>query len=450
MATRFPSEFLWGAGTSSYQIEGGAAEDGRGDSIWDRFVRVPGAIRGGDTGDVAVDHYHRFEQDVGLMNAIGLRAYRFSTAWPRVLPEGSGRVNAKGLDFYNRLVDLLLEHDIEPFLTLHHWDLPQALQEKGGWADRATVAAFDSYAEVMVASLGDRVRHWSTICEPWTIAFLGHASGIHAPGVRDPAKAFVVAHHLLLAHAAAARSISDATREVMANLNLYPVYPATDREEDFKLAAAIDGLQNRFFLDPLLKGAYPDDVLEIVQRIAGLDHVLAGDLDQIFHSLDEMGVNYYSDYRVEAHPESPAPSMFPGVGGVRFIEARKKTLMGWEIHPEGLYEILVRLKQDYSPIPLYVTENGAALKDVVDNGTVHDPDRVTYIHEHVEACHRALVEGVDLRGYFVWSLLDNFEWAEGYSKRFGIIWVDEDQTRVLKDSAWWYRDLILGEQQVPA
>ena len=447
---RFPRGFLWGAGTSSYQIEGAAFEDGRGESIWDRFVRVPGAIKNGDTGDVAVDHYHRVEQDVELMSELGLRAYRFSTAWPRVLPNGSGRVNKKGLDFYQRLVDLLLEHNIEPFLTLFHWDLPQVLHEKGGWADRSTVEIFAEYADVMVETLGDRVRHWSTVCEPWTVSFLGYSWGIHAPGVKEPPTAYVVAHHLLLAHAAAARLIRDGHRQVMLNLNLYPIYPASDRAEDMQLAAAMDGVQNRLFLDPLLKGAYPADVQEIVDKVAGLGHVHDGDLKQISGSLDALGVNYYSAYQVEAADVSQEIPAFPGVGGVRFVQTRKKTAMGWEIHPDGLYEILVRLKDDYPPVPMYVTENGAAFEDVRQDGSVHDQDRIDYVGDHIEACGRAIAAEVDLRGYFLWSLMDNFEWAEGYSKRFGITWVDDDQERVLKDSARWYRDLIAREQQVSA
>jgi beta-glucosidase len=439
----FSPGFRWGAATSAYQIEGATTEDGRGPSIWDLFVRERGAISEGDTGDVAADHYRRFPEDIAMMKEMGLQAYRFSTSWSRVLPEGTGRPNNKGLDFYNQLVDLLLEHGIEPFLTLYHWDLPQALHDKGGWATRATVDAFQAYAELMIGSLGDRVRHWSTVNEPWTITFLGYSWGIHAPGVKDPATAFVVAHHLLLAHGAAARAISAPTREVMINLNLTPIHSASDRAEDLGVAASLDGLQNRMWLDPLLKGSYPEDVLPIVDKSAGLDHIRDGDLEEISGTVDELGVNYYTTLEVEAAEGELDWPMFPGAGSFTFKLSKPTTAMGWEIHPDGLFEMLVRIKREYPPIPLYVTENGAAFEDVFENGDVHDPERVSYIHDHIEACRRAITAGVDLRGYFVWSLLDNFEWAEGYSKRFGIVRVDyKNQTRIMKDSARWYSDFI--------
>lgn len=445
VSARFPSTFFWGAATSAYQIEGAVAEDGRRPSIWDRFVKVPGAVRDGDNGDVAADHYHRYAEDVGLMTALGLKAYHFSVAWPRVIPEGRGSVNRKGLDFYKRLVDALLRNDIEPFLTLYHWDLPQGLQERGGWADRDTADAFAAYAGVMVDALGDTVRHWSTLNEPWCSAFLGHASGVHAPGITNPKTAYLAAHHLLLGHGAAARRLSGRDREVSVILNLFPVHPASPRQADIDAAQVIDGLQNRMFLDAVLNGLYPSDVLEIIDRCAGLAHVRDGDLELISTPLGALGVNYYRSLKVAAAPGRGEPAEFPGVGGVQFVHAVRTTSMGWGIDPNGLHELLVRLKMEYPRIPLYVTENGAAFPDDPNNGHVHDPERVAFLRQHVEAARRAIADGVDLRGYFVWSLLDNFEWAQGYSKRFGIVWVDfHNQKRILKESAHWYRDLIVS------
>jgi beta-glucosidase len=440
----FPTGFVWGAATSAYQIEGAAEEDGRGPSIWDVFARRPGAIRDGSSGAVADDHYHRFNQDIELMGEIGLSAYSFSVAWPRVLPEGRGRVNGKGLDFYSRLIDALLAHNIEPFVTLYHWDLPQALEQEGGWGSRDTVAAFESYAGTVVDALGDRVAHWTTLNEPWCSAFLGYAAGIHAPGVKDPAVAFRAAHHLLLAHGAAARRINGPEREVSIVLNLFPVHPATHDAADEAAASGVDAIQNRMFLDPIFGAGYPSDALELIERSAGLGHVRDGDLSQISADIDALGINYYRTLVVRASPDASEPAEFPGVGNVTLVKPRDVTSMGWGVEPDGLREILLRVTDEYPAMPLYVTENGAAFPDRCSNGRVSDTDRISFLDAHIGACRSAIASGVDLRGYFVWSFLDNFEWGEGYSQRFGIVWVDyETQERVLKDSALWYRDLIL-------
>lgn len=442
----FPPSFVWGAATSAYQIEGAADEDGRGPSIWDVFARRSGAIRDGTSGAVADDHYHRYLDDVDLMRDIGLGGYSYSVAWPRVVPDGRGRVNAKGLDFYERLTDAVLARDIEPFVTLYHWDLPQALQDEGGWANRATVEAFESFAGTVVDALGDRVRHWSTLNEPWCSAFLGYAAGIHAPGLKEPALAFRAAHHLLLAHGAATRRISAPEREISVVLNLFPVHSVTDDEADIAAASAVDALQNRLFLDPIFGAGYPVDALEIVERKAGLDHILDGDLALISVVIDALGINYYRTLVVGTSADGSEPPEFPGVGGVTLIQPRDVTGMGWGIEPDGLRQVVVRVTEDYRAIPIYITENGAAFPDRSRGGRVHDPDRISFLDGHIDACRQAIASGADVRGFFVWSLLDNFEWGEGYTQRFGLVWVDFDtQERVLKDSARWYRDLILSD-----
>ncbi|HZA85075.1 MAG TPA: GH1 family beta-glucosidase [Actinomycetes bacterium] len=448
---RFPAGFVWGAATSAYQVEGATREGGRGPSIWDTFSGTPGRVAGGDTGEVAADHYHRYRQDAALMADLGLGAYRFSIAWPRVQPDGRGPVNAAGLDFYRRLADSLLERGIEPWITLYHWDLPQALQDTGGWASREVVDRFVDYAVAVYGALSDRVANWTTLNEPWCAAFLGHAAGIHAPGVQDPETAVRAAHHLLLAHGRATQAMRAlaAGRRLGINLNLDPVTPASADPACADAARRIDGLYNRLFLDPVFRGRYPADVLEDLGGLGGLDRVDDADLEAIAAPLDLLGVNYYRRWMVAARPGRPRlggpPSPWVAAGDVEFVAVgRPRTALGWEIDPSGLDELLLRLHRDYPSLPLFVTENGAAFDDGVDaEGRVRDQARIRFLDGHLRAAHRAIQGGVDLRGYFVWSLLDNFEWAEGYTKRFGIVYVDfPTQRRLPKDSAHWYRQAI--------
>ena len=438
----FPSDFIWGAATASYQIEGAAHEDGRGESVWDRFCATPGKVRNGDSGEVACDFYHRYRDDVGLMRELGLDAFRFSVAWPRVLPEGRGRVNEAGLDFYDRLVDELLAHEIEPFVTLFHWDTPQALEDVGGWPARSTAEAFVEYAEVVAARLGDRVRHWITHNEPWVYAWIGHSWGHHAPGRTSESDAVATAHHLLLSHGWAAEAIRRVTPEsqVGITLNLAHSYPASDSPEDEAAAWHVDGEGNRWFLDPLFRGSYPADLLERNELVAPF--VENGDLDAIAAPLDFLGINNYFRFIVSDSADGPRME--------RNAE-NEHTDMGWEVYPDGLHKLLVRVARDYEPNAIYITENGAAFGDVrVHNGRVHDPERTSYIQSHIAAVGRAVADGSPIKGYFVWSMLDNFEWAFGYSKRFGIVYIDYPTLeRVPKDSFYWYRDFIASRARTP-
>ena len=434
---RFPADFVWGTATASYQIEGAVAEDGRGPSIWDTFAATPGTIDDGSTGAVACDHYHRWEQDLDLMQRLGVGAYRFSIAWPRVIPAGTGAVNQAGLDFYDRLVDGLLERGIAPFATLYHWDLPQPLQDAGGWPDRGIVDAFVAYADAVTRRLGDRVAYYATMNEPWCTAFLGYALGEHAPGLRDGGLALRAAHHVLLAHGAALevmRANAPAAQHGIV-LNLNPAYPASDATDDLAAARRFDGFFNRWFLDALLKGRYPDDAWQGYG--AAVPHVEDGDLAIIARPLDFLGVNYYNRTIVTSDPSVP----WPAVRAVPFDSA--PTDMGWEVYPQGLTELLLRVQRDYAPPPMYITENGAAYPDVLRDGAVDDADRIAYLEQHVAAVHAAIERGADVRGYFAWSLMDNFEWARGLAKRFGLVYVDyATQTRIPKRSANWYADLI--------
>jgi beta-glucosidase len=448
----FPTGFLLGAATAAYQVEGAVAADGRGRSIWDTFAHTPGKVLNDHTGDVAVEHYRRFRDDVALMADLGLGAYRFSVSWPRVQPDGRGAVNQAGLDFYRRLVDALLEAAIEPWLTLYHWDLPQALEDTGGWPARDTAFRFAEFAAAVHDAVGDRVRYWTTVNEPWCAAFLGYASGEHAPGRREPAASVRAAHHLLLAHGLATLALraQDANSQVGIGLNLYAVSPASGEEADLDAARRIDGLQNRFFLDAVLHGRYPSDVLEDLRAVAGEDLVRDGDLATIATPLDILGVNYYSRFTVSGRPAgrasaaaAPTDSGSPWVGSehVGFVDSgRPVTGMGWEIDDSGLLEVLVRLTREYPPIPLAVTENGAAFHDeIAADGGVHDPERLAYLQAHMGACRQAIAAGVPLHGFFAWSLMDNFEWAWGYTKRFGLVYVDFDtQERIIKDSGRWF------------
>lgn len=440
---RFPAGFIWGAATAAYQIEGAAREDGRGESIWDRFSHTPGKTANGETGDVAADHYHRWQDDIAIMRELGLEAYRFSTAWPRILPAGYGQVNRPGLDFYDRLVDGLLAAGIEPWITLFHWDLPQALEDRGGWVNRDTIEAFAEYADVLTRRVGDRVKRWITINEPWVVAHLGYTFGVMAPGRQDLKEAMQVAHALLVAHGRAVEvvrsNVSDG--QVGITLNLSHVYPATDSAEDLEAAERVDSFTNRWFLDALYRGAYPAEMLAAFPEAA--PEVQPDDFREITRATDFLGVNSYNPQYAKADPEA--------FGGATVIEPEgEKTAMGWIVEPRAFADLLVRVQRDYDPPAIYITENGAAFDDPAPvDGRVPDPRRIDYLRRHLLAAHDALEQGVKLRGYFVWSLIDNFEWAEGYAKRFGVVYVDyETQERTIKESGRWYADVI-AENAVP-
>ena len=442
-AHRFPDGFVWGAATSSYQIEGSTTADGKGPSIWDTFTQVPGAIEDGSTGDVACDHYQRWEADVDLLAGLGLGAYRFSVAWARVLPDGVGEVNHPGLDFYDRLVDRLLDRGIEPYVTLYHWDLPQALQDRGGWPERRTAVAFAEYAHIVADRLGDRVTNWITVNEPWVVAQRGYLLGDKAPGHRDPREAVLASHHLLLAHGLASRPIrSVASRaRIGIALNLTPVVAASNDPDDTNAARRFDGDVNRWYLDPLYGRGYPED------RLADLegDGVRADrsylessqDHDIISEAMDFLGVNYYERTIVRG-PMSDFGS------GLSVPHDAEITEMGWEVHPGGLTDLLADVADTYQPRSILITENGCSYSDGPESdGHVRDTRRMEFLRGHLEAASKAIADGVPLDGYFHWSFMDNFEWARGYGQRFGLVWVDfATQERVPKDSALWYKDVI--------
>ncbi len=430
----FPEGFVWGTATASFQIEGGIAD--RGWCIWDDFCRWPGKVHQGDTGDVADDHYHRYREDVALMADLGMQAYRFSISWPRILQSGVGEVNKPGLDFYDRLVDELLQKDITPYVTLYHWDLPWELHRVGGWAARDMAQRFADYVQVVADRLGDRVTHWITHNEPWVVAFLGYAFGVHAPGWQDLGLALQVAHHVLLSHGLAVPILraSNPEAEVGITLNLSPVYPASESEADLAAARRHDGYANRWFLDPVFKGAYPEDMWELFKPVA--PRVFDGDMEIISRPLDFLGINYYTRSVIQASEEAPT-------GAVSLHPEGEYTAMDWEVFPQGLTDLLVRVERDYHPGALYITENGCAYEDELTlEGRVHDPKRTAYLRSHFAAAHKAISQGVPLKGYFVWSLLDNFEWAYGYSRRFGIVYVDyESLRRYPKDSAFFCKQV---------
>jgi beta-glucosidase len=444
----FPPGFWWGAATAAYQIEGAVKMDGRTPSIWDTFAATPGKVVGGDTGEEAADHYHRYAHDIATMVELGLSAYRFSVSWPRIQPTGRGPVNAAGAGFYDRLVDELLEAGIRPVLTLYHWDLPQELEDAGGWTDRDTAYRFAEYAALVAGRLGDRVPTWTTLNEPWCSAFLGYASGDHAPGRTDPAAALRAAHHLLLGHGLAVRALRaalSAGRQVSLVLNLSAIRSVSAAAADRDAARRIDGLLNRLFLDAVVHGRYPADVRADTAALTDWSFVDDGDPAVVATPIDLLGINYYHPNLVGAGRNGGGPSPWPGAADVRFHEMPvPRTAMGWPVDASGLREVLLRLHREYPGVPLVITENGAAYDDrPAPDGAVHDPDRVSYLHSHLTAAHEAITAGVDLRGYFVWSLLDNFEWAHGYGKRFGIVHIDySTQRRTWKDSAHWYRDVI--------
>lgn len=472
----FPPDFLWGAATASYQIEGAAREGGRTPSIWDTFSHTPGKVYAGHTGDVACDHYHRFREDIDLMSALGLGSYRFSVSWSRVQPTGQGPASRPGLDFYRRLVDTLLERGITPALTLYHWDLPQELEDAGGWPERGTAERFAEYAEIVAAALGDRVRIWTTINEPFCSAFLGYGSGVHAPGRTEPESVLKSAHHLNLAHGLAMqawRAALPASARLGVTLNPGVVRPLTGAPEDADAARRIDALHTRLFSGPLLHGVYPEDLQRDTAHVSDWSFVRDDDVATIHQPLDFLGLNYYTPTVVSAvtgdgpadghdshdshddHDGHGVSEHSPWVGSadrVRFHPAPgERTDMGWVIDPTGLTELLSRFHREAPGLPLYITENGAAFDDKADDsGAVHDPERISYLRGHLSAMHEAIRRGVDVRGYFLWSLLDNFEWSYGYSKRFGVVHVDFDTLqRTPKSSARWYAEVV-GSGRLPA
>jgi beta-glucosidase len=454
-ATSFPKGFVWGTATSAFQIEGATHEDGRGESIWDRYAKTPSNIKDGSNGDVACDHYHRWREDVGLMKSMKLAAYRFSVAWPRVLPTGRGRVQDKGLDFYSRLVDGLLGAGITPYVTLYHWDLPQPLQDEGGWVDRATAEAFVEYADVVTRRLGDRVTKWITHNEPWCASLVSYMKGVHAPGLRDWRAALASAHHLLLSHGWAVPVIrrNSPGAEVGITLNMSPFHPASPSSADADAARHQDGQMNRWFLDPLYRAQYPADMVSDYVALGhlpadGVSFARQDDLRHIAAPTDFLGVNYYNRGIVRSdripEGENRPRTLFDAPDSER-------TSIGWEVYPRGIFEVLLRAHLEYRPARILITENGAAYGDAPDpKKRVADAKRVRFLRDHLLQVRHAMAEGVPVEGYFAWSLMDNFEWDHGYTQRFGLTWVDyATQERIPKDSAHWYRRVI-EENAVPA
>lgn len=442
----FPQDFVWGAATSAYQIEGAWNEDGKGESIWDRFSHTPGNIYQGQNGDVACDHYHRWREDIALMKEFGLPAYRFSVAWTRILPQGRGTANQSGLDFYSRLVDGLLEAGITPYVNLYHWDLPQALQDQGGWPVRETAEAFVEYVDAISRRLGDRVRHWVTFNEPTCSGLLGYQAGMHAPGISDWQQALAAIHHLLLAHGWGMQQVRSNLRKAEIGLVIDPIpsEPASNSAADYQSYRWFDGYHNRWFTDPLFGRRYPADIqAEHVRRghlpEQGLPFLQPGDYAVIAQPMDFIGLNYYRREVLSAEGEerggTPEPTREPD---------ENHTEMGWEIYPPGLYELIMNVYTQYRPPKIYITENGASYSDgPAADGRVHDERRIRYLREHLQATHQAIQGGAPVAGYFLWSWMDNFEWAQGYSQRFGIVYVDfETMERLPKDSAHWYSQVI--------
>lgn len=441
--TAFPTHFRWGCSTASYQIEGGVHEGGRSESIWDRFSKTPGRVKHGHTGDVACDHYHLWPDDFEIAQNLGINAYRFSIAWPRIFDYSkSPNANAKGLDFYDRLVDGMLAKGLEPWATLYHWDLPQYLQDKGGWANRATIDAFVNYTDAISRRLGDRISHWITHNEPWCTAFLGNMEGVHAPGLKDFKLAIQVSHHLLVSHGLAIPVIrrNSPNAKVGAALSLHPLSSASDTEEDQAATHRHDGLRNRWFLDPLYGRGYPQDVISLLGDLA--PHIEPHDLKTIAEPTDFLGVNYY-------FPEIVAHAPGQGILQIKVVEPEnvERTGFNWQVAPDGLVRLISRVVKDYQPAHIFITENGSTYEDtVLQDGSVNDEQRKSYLQRHLAAVLEAIKMGLPIQGYFAWSLLDNFEWAEGYSKRFGLTHVDfQTQQRRLKASGEWYRNFLKGE-----
>jgi beta-glucosidase len=437
----FSDDFLWGTATSAYQIEGAWNEGGKGESIWDRFAHTPGRIKDGSTGDIACDHYHLFTEDIALMRDLGLRAYRFSISWPRIFPLGKGAVNQQGLDFYSRLTDCLLEAGIEPLVTLYHWDLPQALEDVGGWANRDIAHWFGEYAAVVARKLGDRVELWTTMNEPQIFSMFGYYTGEHAPGLMDPSRYLSVSHYINLAHGEGVTAIraqaSDA--KVGTVLQLPPIYPRSESEKDQKAARVMDGLMNRWYAEPVLIGSYPADILELLNPL-GLP-IMDGDLDRIYQPLDFVGLNLYT--RAFAYHEPAVPLTEAMIDRDYRVPGATYTDYGWEVYPKAIYGSLLRFKKEWGDPPVYVTENGMARQDEIIDGHVNDQERIEFLTAYLAQVRRAMNDGVKVKGYFSWSFMDNFEWNEGYTKRFGIVYVDyATRERTPKASAYWYRNLI--------
>ncbi len=441
----FPAHFLWGAATAAYQVEGAAREDGRALSIWDQFSATPGKVFQGDTGEIAIDQYHRYPADVALIKSLGLGAYRFSISWSRVIPQGTGDLNQAGLDYYDRLVDTLLAEGVTPVATLYHWDLPLALHERGGWVKRDTAYAYADYAEVMARCLGDRVNMWLTHNEPWCVAYLGYGSGEHAPGLKDWSVVGTVSHHVLLSHGLAVPRLRANLRpeaQVGITLNFTPGYAADN--QPVTLARTEQALrEDRWFVEPLFRGTYPEGLFADLHT----DHppIQEGDMEIISTPIDFLGVNNYTRTLFQASEDGSQGVVVDPVPGSSY------TAMHWEVYPQGLRNLLVWLHEEYAPPALYITENGSAFLDEWDGSsdTVHDPQRLAYLRDHLQAVGEAIEQGAPVKGYFVWSLMDNFEWAHGYSKRFGIVYVDyPTQRRVLKDSARWYASFIQRQREL--
>lgn len=451
--TTFPRDFLWGASTSAYQIEGATNEGGRGRSIWDDFSSTPGKTYQGETGDVAIDHYHRVAEDVDLMARLGLNAYCFSLAWPRILPNGTGAINQSGLDFYERLVDTLLAKGIAPVVKLYHWDLPSALHANGGWLNRDTAEIFADYAEIVTRRLGDRVNYWITQNEPWCVSYLGYALGIHAPGMRDMQLGIIAGHHVLLSHGLAVpriRAHAGPHAQVGISLDCWPIHTIHDHQESREAAEQADAFRNRWFFDPVFKKSYPERLF--ADYGVKPPPIEAGDFDIIATPIDFLGFNYYSRMVVQhkatnGSANNGTPECYEAVN---VIPGSSYTATNWEIYPQGLLEALQRVQRDYAPPAIFITENGAAFHDHLNGDQpIRDPLRKQYLLQHVQKVEQAIAQGVPIRGYFIWSLLDNYEWAEGYSKRFGLVYVDfPTQQRIIKESGQWYASFIQAQRAV--
>lgn len=436
----FPKEFIWGTATAALQIEGAFNEEGKGESIWDRFCHTPGKVLNGDIADVACDHYHLYEKDIQLMKELGVKNYRLSISWPRIFPKGYGEINEAGLAFYDRLINALIQAGITPAITLYHWDLPQKLQNMGGWANRQTVEYFEQYAKLMFEKFGDRVTHWITHNEPYVVSFIGHWVGRHAPGITDFSLALQVSHHLLLSHGKAVRAYRalGLKGEIGITLNMNPVYAASEEPADQMAAERFNQYHNKWFSDPIYKGKYPEEILEWYRGKVVMPEILEGDMDVIASPIDFLGINNYFSSVIKNNP-AIWPLQLEAV-----TTGKEQTKMGWEVNPVGIHDLLISLNQQYPGVKIMITENGAAFDDVVtEEHTVEDDKRLNYLIEHIEQVYRALQEGVHVAGYYVWSFMDNFEWAFGYERRFGIVYVDfESKERIVKRSGKWYSQVI--------